>query len=66
MGQRRVVYSVLEEKGEGKGVLGRDRLKWEIIVRWNFRKLNWGYRNGVANHAAVTLQFIVWLFMFRL
>jgi len=43
MGQRRVVYRVLEEKREGKGVLGRVRFKWEIIIRWNFRKLNWGY-----------------------
>ena len=38
MGEGRVVHSVLVGKTEGKRPLGRPRRRWEIILRWIFRK----------------------------
>jgi len=38
MGDRRYVYRVLVGKPEGKNPLGRPRRRWEIILRWIFRK----------------------------
>jgi len=32
------VYRVLVGKPEGKRPLGRSRLRWEIILKWIFRK----------------------------
>jgi hypothetical protein len=38
MGERRGVYTVLVGKPEGKRPLGRTRRRWEIILRWIFKK----------------------------
>jgi len=38
MAHRRGAYRVLVVKPEGKRRLGRPRRRWEIIVRWVFRK----------------------------
>ena len=38
MGERKGVYRVLVGNAEGKKPLGRPRRKWEIILRWIFRK----------------------------
>jgi hypothetical protein len=40
MGDGRGVYRVLVGKPEGKRPLGSPRLRWGIILRWNFMK--WG------------------------
>jgi hypothetical protein len=39
MGKDRGVHRVLVGKPEGKRLLGRPRYRWEIILRWIFRKL---------------------------
>ena len=39
MGEDRGVYRVLVGKSEGKRPLGRPRRRWEVILRWIFRKL---------------------------
>jgi len=41
-GGRRGAYRVLLGKPEGKRPLGRPRLSGRIILRWIFRKLDWG------------------------
>jgi hypothetical protein len=38
MGDRRSIYSVLVAKSEGKKSLGRPRYRYEIILKWIFRK----------------------------
>ena len=38
MGERRGVYRVMVGKPEGKRPLGIPRRRWEIILRWIFRK----------------------------
>jgi hypothetical protein len=38
MVEGRVVFSVLVEKREGKGPLGRLRRRWRMILGWIFRK----------------------------
>ena len=40
MGEWRGVYMVLVGKPEGKRQLGRPRRRWEIILKWVFRKLD--------------------------
>jgi hypothetical protein len=42
MGQGRGAYRALVGKPEGKRRLGRPRRRWEIIVRWIFRKWDGG------------------------
>jgi len=39
---RRGAYRVLLGKPEGKRPFGRPRLSGRIILRWIFRKLDWG------------------------
>jgi hypothetical protein len=39
MGEVRGVHRVLVGKPKGKRLLGRPRRRWEIILRWIFRKL---------------------------
>jgi hypothetical protein len=43
MGEDRVVYRVLVWKPVRKRLLGRPKHRWEIILRWTFRKCNVGY-----------------------
>jgi hypothetical protein len=38
----RVVYRVLVGKPEGKRPLGKPRCRWEVILRWIFRKWDVG------------------------
>ena len=38
MGQGRGVHRFLVGKPEGKRPLGRPRRRWEVILRWIFRK----------------------------
>jgi len=38
MGANRGVYRILIGKLEGKRPLGRSRCRWEVILRWIFRK----------------------------
>jgi len=38
VGERKGVHRVLVGKLEGKRPLGRPRCRWEIILRWIFRK----------------------------
>ena len=42
MGDRRGPYRVLVEKPEGKTPLGRPRCRWEMILKYYFRKCNRG------------------------
>jgi hypothetical protein len=44
MGESRYVYRVLVGKSEGKKPPGRPRRRWEVILRWIFRKwdVEWG------------------------
>jgi len=42
MGKRRGVYRVLVGKPEGKRPLGRPGRRWKIILRWIFRKWDFG------------------------
>jgi hypothetical protein len=46
MGERRGVYRVLVGKPEGKRPFGRPRRRWEVILRWIFRKYNAGLWTG--------------------
>jgi hypothetical protein len=46
IGERRGVYRVLVRKHEGKRPIGRPRRRWEIILRWIFRKWNIGAWTG--------------------
>jgi hypothetical protein len=41
MGRR--AYRVLAEKPEGKRQLGRSRRRLGIILKWIFRKWDWGH-----------------------
>jgi hypothetical protein len=49
MGEKRDIYSVMVENPEGKGPLGRPRHRWEIILRWIFRKLVLGHGMGYSD-----------------
>jgi len=46
MGERKGVYRVLVGKAEGKRLLGRPRHRWEVILRWIFRKWDVGVWTG--------------------
>jgi hypothetical protein len=46
MGEGRGMYRVLVGKSEGKRPLGRPRCRWEIILRWIFRKWDVGVWTG--------------------
>jgi hypothetical protein len=48
MGKERGVYRVLVGKPEGKRPLGRPRRRWEIILRWIFRKWDVGLWTGLG------------------
>jgi len=48
MGERRGVYRLLLGKPEGKRPLGRPRHRWEIILRWVFRKWDVGLWTGLS------------------
>jgi hypothetical protein len=38
MGERIVAYRVLVGKSEGRRPCGRPRPRWEVILKWIFRK----------------------------
>ena len=42
MGDRRGPYRVLAERSEGTRSLGRPSCRWEMILKWTFRKCNRG------------------------
>jgi hypothetical protein len=46
MGERRGVYRVLVGKSEGKRPLGKPRHRLEVILRWIFRKWDFGVWTG--------------------
>jgi len=46
MGEERGVYRVLVGKPGRKRLLGRPRHRWEIILRWIFRKWDVGVWSG--------------------
>jgi hypothetical protein len=46
--EERGVYRVLVVNPEGKRPLGRPRRRWEVILRWIFRKLNVGLWTGLG------------------
>jgi hypothetical protein len=43
MGDRRNIYSVLVAKSEGKKSLGRPRNRYEIVLKWIFRRWDVGW-----------------------
>ena len=45
MGERKGVYRVLVGKPEGKRPLGRHKRRWEVILKWIFKK--WDGRHGL-------------------
>jgi hypothetical protein len=42
MGERRGIYRVLVGKPEGKGQLGRPRLRWEDNITMDLHEVGWG------------------------
>jgi hypothetical protein len=46
MGKVRGLYRVLVGKPEGKRPIARPRRRWEIILRWIFRKWDLGVWTG--------------------
>jgi hypothetical protein len=48
MGERRGVYRVLVEKPEGKGPLGRPRLKWEDNIRMDLQEVGCGSEDWIG------------------
>jgi hypothetical protein len=45
MGERRGAYRVLLGRPEGKRQLGRHKRRWEVILKWIFKK--WDGRHGL-------------------
>jgi hypothetical protein len=41
MGEKRNAYSILVEKPEGKGSLGRPRHRWEYHIQVDLRDIGW-------------------------
>jgi len=48
MGERRGVYRVMLGKAEGKRPFGRPTHRWEVILRWIFRKWDVGVWTGLS------------------
>jgi hypothetical protein len=42
MGEERKEYNVLVRKPEGKRPLGRQRRRWEDVIRMDLRDVGWG------------------------
>jgi hypothetical protein len=42
MGERRVAYSVLVGKPEGKKPVGRSRHRWEDNIKLDLQRVGWG------------------------
>jgi len=38
MGDRRGAYRVLRERNEGKRQLGRNQRRWEVLLKWIFKR----------------------------
>jgi len=44
MGERRDVYKILVGKPEGKRLLGRPRLRWEVLIKLDLQEVGWEHR----------------------
>ena len=42
MGTRRIAYSILVKRSEGKRPLGRPRRKWEDNIKIDLKEVSWG------------------------